>query len=283
MVITYKNEHGTIRLNGGGHDRAWGITEITGIGFPKKSFTYNTYAGVYGQELNTVTISSRVITISGDISKGAQDALSMSRAMRILNEDGELTIQTRGKIRRAKVRTLSFETSERKAAFKTFVLQLESDNPYFFGPSTFFYSVFSRQNLLNSPFTLPCVFSKRNMRAAAVNGGDADAEPKITIVKPVGSTAVPNDVIVIKNITTGAAVTLNHAVLPGETVTIDIPKRRIVSSISGNLISAISDSTVLSSFILLPGANELSCDSQDTSLSVICEFEALFLEASHDE
>lgn len=283
MVIYYKNEHGTIRINGGGTDRAWRMTEITGIGFPKKSFTYNTYAGVFGQELKTVSIPSRIITISGDISYDALKSLSMSQAIRILNTDGELSINTRGKIRRAKVRTLSFETPERKNAFKTFVLQIESDNPYFFGREPLAYAVYSQQKLLKSTFTLPCMFSKRNMSATVINGGDVECEPVITISKPAESAVVENDSVVIKNADFSDAITLNHTMAPGETVTVDIPNRTIMSSIFGSIISAISDDTVLSSFILRPGANEISCESGDISLSVSCAFEELYLEASHDE
>ena len=283
MVITYKNEHGAIRITGGGDDRAWRMTEITGIGFPKKSFTYNTYAGIYGQELNAVSMNSRTITISGDISRRAQKTLSMSKATRILNADGELSIQTRGKIRRAKVRTVSFEAQERKSEFKTFVLQLESDLPFFWGRGALTYNVFSQQKLLKTPFTLPCVFSKRHMEAAVINSGDAECEPVVTVSKPAGSAALDTDAVVITNEDTGAAVTLNHIMQPGETVTIDIPSRTVTSSISGNIIAEISDDTVLSAFVLRTGSNRISCSSGDISISVKCWFEELYLEASHDE
>lgn len=283
MILTYKNEHGTIRINGGGRDKAWRITEITGIGFPKRNFTYNTYAGVYGQELANVSIPSRTITISGDISAKAQNALPMHLVSKILNADGELFMQTGRKARRAKVHTLSFEVQERKMAYKTFVLQLESDNPYFWGPAPLSYSVFSRLNLLKSPFTLPCVFSKRNMSAAVINGGDVDCEPVLTIFKPETSNALESDTVVIKNEANGAKITLNHIMQPGETVTVDIPSRTIVSDSSGSILQEISDDTVLSTFVLLPGKNHVSCVSGDASLAVVCKFETLYLEASHDE
>ena len=93
MVITFTNKHGTLRLNGGGTDNAWRILEISGIGFPKKHFTYHQYAGIFGQTLNTVSIPNRTITISGDILESAR-SISLARVMRIVNEDGELRIQT---------------------------------------------------------------------------------------------------------------------------------------------------------------------------------------------
>lgn len=283
MILTYKNEHGTIRLAGGGKDNAWRVTEITGIGFPKRNFTYNTYAGVYGQELASVSIPSRTITISGDISANAQKALPMHLAAKILNADGELSLQTGRKARRAKVRTLSFEVQERKMAYKTFVLQLESDNPYFWGPAPLSYSVFSRQNLLKSTFTLPCVFSRRNMSATVINSGDVECEPVLTIFKPEQSEVLERDTLIIKNEANGAVITLNHIMQPGETVTVDIPNRTIVSDSSGSILQEISDDTVLRSFVLLTGKNQVSCVSGDASLAVVCKFETLHLEASHYE
>ena len=283
MILTYKNEYGTIRLAGGGKENAWRVTEITGIGFPKRNFTYNTYAGVYGQELASVSIPSRTITISGDISVKAQKALPMHLAAKILNADGELSLQTGRKARRAKVRTLSFEVQERKIAYKTFVLQLESDNPYFWGPAPLSYSVFSRQNLLKSTFTLPCVFSRRNMSATVINNGDTECEPVLTIFKPEQSEVLESDTLIIKNEANGAVITLNHIMQPGETVTVDIPNRTIVSDSSGSILQEISDDTVLRSFVLLTGKNQVSCVSGDASLAVVCKFETLHLEASHYE
>ena len=189
MVITYKNEHGTIRLNGTGRDNAWCIYEIAGIGFPKKNYTYNSYAGVIGHEVSTETVPSRVITISGDIPEGTQKNLSMSRAMRILNTDGELTIRTGSKTRRAKVRTLDFSTDEKKSVFKKFVLQVEADIPYFFGANTLKRKVFSRRGVLATPFVLPCVFGVRNTFADITNTSDVECEPIIKIFKPVSDDA----------------------------------------------------------------------------------------------
>lgn len=283
MVITYKNKYGTIRMNGGGHDNAWRIYEISGIGFPQKNFTYNTYAGIHGQELDSVSIASRIITISGDISERSQKVLSMASIMRILNEDGELRIQTGGKIRRAKVRTLSFEPEQRKSMYKKFVLQLEADNPFFFGSAPRKYAVFSRSALLTSPFMLPTAFSRRNMEADVINRGDVEAEPEIIISKPISSDVVEGDMVVLKNASTGSVLCLEHTVQPGEIITINISNRTIESNISGNIIIKISLDTVLRSFVLQPGKNSIVCDSSDISLLVSCEYEELYLEASHDE
>lgn len=283
MVITYKNRHGTIRMNGGGHNNAWQICEISGIGYPKKNYTYNSYASIIGQELNDISIPSRTITISGDISDRSQKAMSMATVMRILNEDGELFIQTGAKIRRARVRTLSFESDQRKTMYKKFVLQVESDNPFFFGRAPVQYKIFSRTNNLSSGFTFPGVFSRRNMEANVINCGDVETEPEIVISKPAESDVINGDNVVIVNTTTGAEIHLEHTMQPGETITINIPSRTIESNISGNILTELSLDSVLSNFVLPAGRNNIRCDSSDVTLSVSCKFEELYLEASHDE
>lgn len=284
MVITYSNEYGTIRMNGTGKDNAWCICEITGIGFPKKNYTYNTYAGIIGHEKNTETVPSRVMTISGDIPETAQKSLSLSRAMRILNADGELTIQTGNKVRRAKVRTLDFTPAERKSVFKSFVLQIEADIPYFFGMDTLKYNVFSREGTLSSPFVLPCEFGRRNTYADIFNTGDVECEPIIEVYKPKTEDDTTYSMpLVIKNETANVTITLNHVMVSGETVIIDIPNRKITSDVCGNLLNEISLDTILRNFVLKTGKNRVSFDSDDKTLLVACSFEEMYLEASHDE
>ena len=285
MVITYTNEHGRIQLNGTGNDNAWCIYEIAGTGFLKKNYTYNAYVGIMGHELNTQTIPSRVITISGDIPETAQKSMSMSDVIRILNTDGELEILTKNKCRRAKVRTIDFSADEKKSVFKKFVLQLESDVPYFFGANTVKYNIYSREGCLTSPFILgDAPFSIRTTYADIVNMGDVECEPIIKISKPILDDDTEYErPLVIKNETTGTTLTLEHIMSPGETVTIDIPNRKITSDMYGNLLNEISLDTVLMEFVLVPGKNKVSFDSDDKTLFAECIFDELYLEASHDE
>ncbi|MBQ4086993.1 MAG: phage tail family protein [Clostridia bacterium] len=283
MVITFTNKHGTIRLNGGGTGNAWRMTDISGIGFPKKTFTYHQYANVYGQTINTVSIPNRIITISGDIVEQARN-ISLARIMRILNEDGELRIQTGNKIRRAFVRTLSFEPDQRKDAFRKFVWQVESDNPFFFGPQKAKFDIYQRTALLTSQFTLPAVFSERIMSSAVINSGDVNAEPIITITKPAGSEVVSQNLeIQLEAEGVSAEIALNHTIADGESVTMDIPNRKVTSSLSGNIIGCLSVGSVLSSFVIPPGFAMVTVKTEDSSLSVSCSFENQYLEASHDE
>lgn len=286
MDITYTNKLGTVRMSGHGRKNAWRIIEISGIGFPKKTFKYNTFAGIYGQELASVEINSRTITIKGEIPKDSQDAQSMANVMRILNTDGELRIQTGKKIRKAKARISDFQPEQRKSIFKTFTLQLVMDNPFFFGDSPVSVSVYKRVPLLASSFTFPMEFSRRVMSAAIVNSGDVPAEPIITIKKIESSkTESYNSIALTLALGTEytSTVTLNHTIIAGETVVLDIPNRKVTSNISGNIIGSISEDTVLSDFVIPPGVGMVSVDTVDTGLSVVCEFNNQYVEASHDE
>ncbi len=286
MIVTYQNQFGTIRMSGHATKYGWRILEISGVGFPKKTFKYNTFSGIYGQELASVDINNRTITIHGEIPEVAQDAISMAHVMRILNTDGELRIQSGTKVRRAKARTIDFQPEQKKSRYKSFTLQLMMDNPFFYGENPVSVAVYRKVFMLSSPFELPCMFSRRVMSASLVNSGDVDAEPIITIEKPESSTLEPDDSLSI-TLALGSeyssTITLNHAITAGETVVIDIPNRKITSSVSGNIIGSISTDTVLSGFVIPPGVGLVSVNSTDTSLSVVCEFENQYVEASHDE
>jgi len=282
MLLTYKNEHGTIRLGGGGTRDAFRILEMHGNGFLDKQFTYNAYAGLPGHTLATETVASRVMTISGDVIKDHPAALPMSRVIKILNTDGVLTISCGSKVRRMPVRTLSFETEQVRAKIYRFVWQIEGDNPYFLGRAPVSFRIYKREHTLCSPFVLPCAFSSRTVRASVSNRGDCKAEPTLIIKKGAQDPVRQDMPVRITNETTGASIFLNHTIKPGETVTIDIPSRTIQSDVSGTLISSLSEDSVLASFTLTPGVNVISCETSDISLTLSLTFDELYLEAMDD-
>ncbi len=71
--------------------------------------------------------------------------------------------------------------------------------------------------------------------------------------------------ITVENHTTGKKIVLNHDFQPGEVITIDIPKRSVTSSISGNILNSISNDTVLGDFYFEVGNNRISAKSLNAS------------------
>ena len=64
----------------------------------------------------------------------------------------------------------------------------------------------------------------------------------------------------IKNETTGATLYLNHALLDGETLTLDFTegKRTITSSMFGSILHAVLRGSDFGDFYLAPGENNIS-------------------------
>ena len=122
------------------------------------------------------------------------------------------------------------------------------------------------------------------MTAAIINSGDVPAEPVITISKSAtADTAAKVLTLTMEAEGTKTEIVLNYSISAGETVTVDIPNRKITSSVSGNIICKLGLRSVLSDFVVPPGFGLMSVDTVDTALSISCSFENQYLEASHDE
>ena len=90
------------------------------------------------------------------------------------------------------------------------------------------------------------------------------------------------EMIIIRNNTTGQFVKVNYVFAYNEILTIDIPERRLYSNINPELnLYCISDDTYLSDFHLISGENEIEVSS-DTSryISVTIEFNNNYREAT---
>ena len=123
------------------------------------------------------------------------------------------------------------------------------------------HNVFQRINKVESPFTLPCMFTQRIAQADIINEGDVEAFPKIAIHC---TDSTPDGTIVIKNHRNGQTLTLKHQLSLGEIVNIDCYNHTISSSISGNIIEKI---TPESEFIQYEqGINRITATGCGTSI-----------------
>lgn len=270
MKITFYNEHGRIDMSGGGRKCDIKIKEISGLGMVEKSYKYTTYPGIAGQEVSDVTILPRQITIKVDIEeKFLSD--SISRISCVLEKDGVLIVENGRKRREIGARCVAFVKDERKAKLTEAVFQFVADNPYFTDCVRKEVLVRERKGSLISPFSLPCVFSERKTSANISVLGGVMSEPEIFITGKISNIyETENDEIVIKNKTTGASITLNYRIAPGETIKIDIPKRSVTKENGEKLISCLSDDTYLSEFYLAPGFNVIETESlQRLSLRLV--------------
>lgn len=90
-----------------------------------------------------------------------------------------------------------------------------------------------------------------------------------------------NGGISIQNLTTNQHIKLNTQTLLGEVIKIDIPRRKVISSLRGDVIKVISDDTFLSDFWLDVGNNIIKLTNFNTNevISAVCEYTNKYIEA----
>ncbi len=280
MILIFENEFGTVKFSGTGADLNWHIKEITGLGYPEKSYTYHAFPGVPGHSAKDEIIHARTVTVSVDIPKNA--SVTATRGAKILSHDGVLSILTKNKKRCINVRTVSFTKAERKENITQAVVQFEADNPYFFDETEKNVTVAQRGALLSSPFVLPTVFSERKTEADIVITGDTDSEPKLLIrgtgIKHTNST----NELLIRNETTNGFIKLLYLPKKDETITIDIGLRSITSDKAGDLFYALSDDTSLSGFVLARGNNHIAVKTGAESVYLFVTYRNNYGEAMYE-
>lgn len=284
LEASFENELGRVRLSGEGS--RFRILQMEGLGPPGKEFNVAGYAGQPGQVLFSEKDLARVITVSGDLiaHEGLRD--EMARMFRIFYRPGRLTVGAGNKMRSVSCRCTAIEEPERHGrSIAKLVVQFTCDNPYFTDEYAQKVNLFSREDLITSTFTLPCVFTRRTNRLLVVNAGDVRAEPVFTIYNDnraaAAATADTEAGVAMINHTTGQQLVLERAAAPGEVVTIDIPNRQIVSSLDGDVTSVISQDTYLSDFWLDVGVNDVEAVSYATGerIGVVMTYYNQYVEA----
>ncbi|MBE7035847.1 MAG: hypothetical protein E7403_00975 [Ruminococcaceae bacterium] len=281
MLIYYENEIGMIRF-GGGNER-WNITDYSGLSLAEKSFFTASYAESPGQVTIREKAEARVITLRGDY---AGDGEALSLGMRVLNKKGRLTVTDGVKTRCIEAYCSHFEMNKPCGIYREFVAQFTADDPFFEGAEAIEMALYSREDLVESKFTLPCVFTRRIMTSKVYNHGDVMTEPVFTIFCNRVSDSEEAGIL-LKNETTGAQLRLLYVLQEGETVTVDISRRRITSDTirednnGGSLIFFMSEDTVLKNLYLVPGENQFSVTNfaVESDMLVTCRMKEKYLEA----
>ena len=158
MTLEYKSKYGILRFTGG-KPGGWRITQLKGLEPPEGEYTYHTFSGMHGQTLASVRYLARTVSVKCDIYPGD---VSPQKGAKILSGEGVLTFHIGGRIRKLACRCVSFTKQECKSAVTEAVIQFVADNPFFFGNEVS-QNAAKTVSLLQSPFTLPCLFSNRTM------------------------------------------------------------------------------------------------------------------------
>lgn len=262
MRIEIKNEYGKIVIGERGGAK---LVDIAGLGAVEKEAQTVTYAGQPGQTTLSLRDMPRTITMSIDFC-GDRDAVL--KLYRILYGTVRLVIFS-GENRRAIngncINQYDVEQIIYRQMYKVTV-QFVCDDPYFHDVSEVRFDLNRREDKLpnlqeNGEWyvTLPTAATVRTNGSGVINKGIAAVYPIIEITNNTAEAAEGEQSgLIITNGTIGATIGIERDMKPSELITIDLPRRRIISSVDGSITKHISDDTVLSEFYLAPGGNDIT-------------------------
>ncbi len=270
----FQNEYGTLQLN----KKPCRVLSVVGLGLPEREFETVRYANSHGQETLSVTDQPRIISLSVDLLMKEGLGRQLAKMTKILYRPGTLTVRSRGKTRVIPCRCTAWEEATRTPVLAKLVLQFTCDDPAFLEEWGRSEGVFERINLIDDPFVLPMVFTKRTTEKDVINTGDLPVQP-VLLLKCIqtGSEGIK----IINNTPSGEKqlFALTTPMLVGEEIRVDFPNRRIESNKRENIIHLISDDTFLHSFVLEQGCNHINVIAGvGADLSIICEFTPKYLE-----
>ena len=269
ISVTFTNKYGSIVMGGGEHE-THRLLEISGLGLPEVERNTVTYYFEAGQRLLSEHINARTITMSIELQNNGKLREELSRITRILKDEGVLYIENDLISRRINARCVSVNPDKRNVKFQKLVLQFICDYPYFHDKEATRSPVYMTDSLIGAAdenasegsFALPMTFSERYKGNVINNAGDTKTEPVIFIYAG-DETGDSSDNVIIINNTTGARIVIEgYTFSENETLTIDIPSRKIYSSNAPDtLLFCISDDTFLSDFVLVEGENDIDVES----------------------
>nr|DAZ26024.1 MAG TPA: tail protein [Caudoviricetes sp.] len=277
IELCLANEFGKIYMSGGTGKSKLRLTGYSGFGLIPKERNTVQYAGRDGQWLVSQTVPARVMTLTGDIEvDSVRDATKqLENMIHVFDHPCTLTIQIHSKIRAVDCVCTNLEFDDKTRAYQKFTAQFIADIPYFYDPKPYRISVFGREKLIKSNIKTPCLFSRRTNQADIRICGGVKVEPVFYIYSGDNYQGE----IEIRNNTYNQVIRFTHEVKKGETIQIDVPNRKILSDMDGNITYQISDDTFLSNFWLGVGTNEIQLLSEHKNLTAVCEYKNLYIEA----
>lgn len=279
LMIRYQNSQGTVEISGD-TSKDIRLLQAEGLGLAESAYITAVFSGCDGQETISSHTLPRTVTLRAEICGGDISDIT-AKTLRILKDSGWLYIENGKTNRRIYCNQVKIPDPVRvlKGRICEFAVQFVCDSPYFEDGCESTVPLYMRTKNLTTPFTLPAVFGATVMGASVYNLGDRNIEPCIYINCPNELESV--ETVILTNNTTGAKIVLEYAPMADDRITVDIKNRKIVSSITGNLLNHLTDDTFLGDFVLEKGVNDLSVFVGDvqSAFTVECKYSNLYCEA----
>lgn len=248
--ILFSSDSGTVQI-AGGINPLLSLSSTEGLSLPEKEASVAVFKNVSGQKLISLRDKPRTITIEGTV---ANNSLNIAK---LLYSDGTLTFRTERMARTIGARCTHLTDRTTSGSIK---LVFECDSPYFHDGTDLSVQVYSRIELVRTPFTLPCVFTQRIREGNCKNESSVKCEPEI-IIRNKGENVIHSFKVI--NTDTDASIEMDCAINPDESIIINIGNRTVMSGKGENLLAYLKDTCYLHEFFLKPGNNLIKLEAAD--------------------
>lgn len=279
MKFVFENEIGKINF---GDDSDFKITHINGLYTPSKNYGSINYADYDGAFTYSDNANARIITIGGDIiSKDLR--YHLEKASKVFNQSGFFTIDCTDKVRKIKCNQVNFSVSSRTLVSCVFTLQFLCDYPYFTDTIATKCDIHGYLGLIKNPVTFPCVLSQSSNKKDIDVKSHIKTYPIFTIIVESKGSVESGETYGYKfiNNTTGKSIYLKHKSIAGEKIYIDVLKREVRSSVSGNILTKLSNYDDIENFYLAPGINKMEAVDlgEGDKARIMMEYQNYYVEA----
>lgn len=251
------------------------ILSAVGFGLPPEEYTVKSVIGVDGEVTTNSAWKSRTITIGFDIQDDIRcKSNRICRAFSVKNLP--LRCFFENDRRSITVNRIVLEEGDTNGPIRSFAVQLICDFPFFTDESENVEPCYGiiKNIKYNGGWNLAqkTVWGESVNRKIIHNSGDIKTEPKF-IISSTGTPSATYGVRII-NHTTSQEFMLNYQISDSETVTIDFNprnesgKRRIISSVKGDITNYRDDNSSMSNFYLAPGDNDIEFKNLDAGIKI---------------
>ncbi len=275
----FVSDRGKITVGRGGYV----FTSVENLNGAETTMQTDTFTNRDGAEYSRIQFGVPIMQIKGFINASSMKEFQRLRAdlYGILNgkEKGVLYYHDGIQEYFTEVLPDAPQIGERVQYNASFVLYFRRYNVYWKSNRPNKRDVYSVTKRLKTTFSLPCVFSARTYKTDAVNYGDVEAYPIITLpCNGINDANVTDGVgFTVHNKTTGAYLHILHDMAAGEIITVDMENCKVSSSTAGDILNKVTADSNF--FVLFPGKNEIEVENHNAAceLSASIKFYCRFL------
>lgn len=217
------------------------FSDIEGVAGGDIGYQEDVFAETDGAEYSQIAFKPRQLTIKGTIIAGTEEELQELKRDLIstCNPKKELDIYYHNGFCEYYAKGMADgmpDFAKRRKSTMDFIIYIKIPSFFWLTNQDIVTGIYTVQARLDRNFTFPGAFSVRIDSNVVVNDGEEEVFPVIVL-----SCETPNaDPIILCNDTQNKTLNLNYTMSRGETVTIDMYNRSIISSVNGSLLNYLS-------------------------------------------